>query len=107
MTERTYAAALQLVIEKMKPAIIADGRTSMNDAERITASRELCRLLWHVRAENGGFKGLDDEACEEKCKRDPRLSWDFCCEMMWAPGEWPEADEGAVNVQHPEMEAAE
>jgi hypothetical protein len=108
MSERTYQAALQIVVEKMKPGIIAAGRSAMNAEERVTASRELCRLLWHVRAEDGGFKGLDDEARDAMCARDPRLSIEFANEAMWAAGEWPEADDRAVYCPHPEIkEAAE
>lgn len=60
--------------------------------DRAGADKLFARLLWHVRAEDGGFIGLSDAQMAEKIAGDPRLNTRDVYDAMYEPGSWPAAE---------------
>jgi hypothetical protein len=77
LTARTYRSAFQFA------------RVLAVAGDRKGADALMCRLLWHVRAEDGGFIGLSDQQLADKIDRDPKLNAFDVDAAMYDPGEWP------------------
>lgn len=86
MTGRTYQDAYTLA------------RRLAQAGDRKGADALMARLLWHVRAEDGGFVGLSDKQLEAKVEADPRLNTEAVNAAMWNPGEWPVVSESGLSL---------
>ena len=93
---RTYPAIIAYAQETIRARMAEAGRTAPTPADTADLLALISRLLWHVEARDGGFKGLDDVQLQAKCRANRRLSYAAAVEAAWGPGAWPAEFEASV-----------